>query len=241
MTIASIQYTSDAASQGLRESMTCPDRRGLIGEYLLRGNAATMLRNRANPALPATLTGAGSPVYNTNSVVLSGHSTLGGGVAGIDTGLAPPRYLTYIVVRKKRTAGNNNAIPWLGSVVGGANLGLADYDGWNMANAQAGIPPVTAKIVAPTDSDFHFQAGVAGDGGKPTVYVSNGGVLTSNTGTGNGPYKAAGPTIKIVPEAYWQFEIAYVGVYARMLTAGQVAAADARIRAYLLGRGVVVS
>lgn len=240
---SSIQIASASFTNGLKVSLTCPDRTGLIGEYLLRENAARSIRNIANLSVPAALIGAGTPVYNLNSVLLSGSASYGNGIAGLDTRLLQPADVTLIVVRKKISAGvSTGAPPWFGSVVP-SNRGLADYQEWNFYNNQSGVPPVAATLTKPADTGFHFQAGVGPNAGKGLLYVATEGVLSSNEGTVAGTAVVPGTaTIKLCGSTgNYQMELAYAAVYDRVLTPAQIAAAYDTLKAYFATRNLVVS
>lgn len=239
---SSLRLASAAFTNGLKASLTCPDRTGLIGEYLLRENATRSIRNTANPAVPATLLGAGTPVYNANSVLLSGSASYGNGIAGLDTNIPNPADMTLILVRKKLTQGN------LASSIavvfgGGSNFnGMLENTGWNFYNNQSGVPPGVSSVAAPTDLDFHFAAGTGANGDKGTMYVATGGVMSSNQGAVNGSVKSGTATIKLCSvAANYQLETAYAAVYNRVLTAAQVTACYDTLKAYFASRSVVVS
>ena len=242
---ASLQLTTATFTGGASSvSLTCPDRTGLIGEYLLRADAVRTIRNGANPSVPASLTGAGTPVYAANSLKFSGAAGYGNGIAGLDTNLLFPAELTLIAVRKPVAAGTltNALISWFGSAGFPQFLGLAEYDGLNYYNFQQGTPPAVPKLVTPVDTDFHFVAGSGPALGVGTVYCATAGVMSTAVGTTSGLAKSTGAvTIKLCPAANYQMDLAYAAVYNRVLTATQIAAAYATLKDYFSGRGLVVS
>lgn len=240
---SSIQIASASFTNGLKASLTCPDRTGLIGEYLLRENAARSIRNIANLAVPAALIGAGAPVYTPNSVLLSGSASYGNGIVGLDTGLLQPADATFIVVRKKVYVGTSTGTqPWFG-ISSVPFRGLSDYSEWNFYNAQSGSPPAVATLTKPADTGFHFQAGVGANAGKGLLYVASDGVLSSNEGTVAGGAVVPGTaTIKLCGNTgNYQMELAYAAVYDRVLTPAQITAAYDTLKAYFASRNLAVS
>ena len=241
---ASLQLNSVSFTGGSLVSLTCPDRTGLIGEYLLRENAVRATRNGANPAVPATLTGAGTPVYAAGSLQFSGSASYGNGIAGLDTNRLFPAEMTLIAVRKKVAAGTltNALIAWFGAAGFPQFLGLVEYDGLNYYNFQQGIPTAVPKLTTPVDTDFHFVAGSGPTLGVGTVYCATAGVMSTAVGTTSGLAKSTGAvTIKLCPAANYQMDLAYAAVYNRVLTAAQIASAYATLKDYFSGRGLVVS
>jgi hypothetical protein len=239
---SSIQCANGAFTNGLSASLTCPDRTGLIGEYIFGANSARSQKNIANNAVPLTPTGAGTPVYNANSILLSGSASYGNGIAGYDTGIVCPNTdITFIVVRKKVAQGSLSALgqAWFGV----PNFtGFLDYDNWDFYNNQGGTPPNTAKVADPGDTAFHFAAGVGPNGAAGTIYVGTAGVLTSNTGPVAGAVRTGTlQTIKLVPTGGYQMELAYAAIYNRALTSQQVTNAYASLQAYYAALGITVS
>lgn len=242
---SSIQLANASFTNGLKVSLTCPDRTGLRGEYLLRENATRSIRNIANLAVPAVLIGAGTPVYNPNSVLLSGSASYGSGIAGLDTGLLNTPEYTLIVIRKKMTQGSVGATNvWFGSVT--PNLcGLTEValPGWSLHNRQSGAAPAVAAISTPTDTDFHFFAGSGGNAAKGSVYLATGGAVSSVAGSTAGVAWVPGSeTIKLCGIAgNYQMELAYAAVYDRVLTPAQITTAYTTLKAYFASRNLVVS
>ena len=240
---SSIQIASASFTNGLKASLTCPDRTGLRGEYLLRENATRSIRNIANLAAPAALIGAGTPVYNTNSVILSGSASYGNGIAGIDTGLLHTPDVTVIAVRKKLLAGASaSSNTYLGASNNGFR-GLQEYMGWSFYNNQGGTPPAVAALAVPADTDFHFVAGVGKNAEKGIIYLASGGVMSSNEGnTAGSAWVTSANTIKVCGIAgNYQMELAYAAVYDRVLTPTQITEAYEALKAYFATRNIVVS
>lgn len=242
MSGSSIQLANGSfAVNGLKATLTVPDRTGMLGEYLFGTDGTHSTRNMANNAVPLTPTGAGTPVYNAASILLSGSASYGNGIAGYDTGMSFPSDVTMVVVRKKLASGTlaSTTVPWFGS---GAYRGLMDYDNWDFYNNQSGVPPAVGKVAEPADTNFHFAAGVGPNAGQGTMYVATGGVITSSTGTTAGAAQAAGsPTIKLCPAGNYQMELAYAAIYNRALSGAEITSLYASLQAYLASRGVTVS
>lgn len=238
---SSIQLANASFTKRIKASLTCPDRTGLLGEYILAKDAARCLRNIQNGALPLTATGAGTPIYNANSVVLSGSVSYGNGIAGFSTGIVTPANFTLIAVRKKLSGGVSAfaSVPWFGAQAN--TTGFMEYEGWNFYNSKDGAPPGVAKVVGAVDGDFHFVAGTATLAGLSSIYAASAGVMASNTGSANGGGSRPAGALAIVPAGNVQIELAYAAIYERVLTAGEVSAAYAALKAYFASRGVVVS
>lgn len=245
MTIARIKLQTSTFTDGPNSSESVIDRRKLIGEYFTRGDATTALRNRANPSAPAVFVGAGSPIFSADSVILSGHASLGGGVAGMDLQIKPPRDMTYIAIRKIRSGGNaGSTVPWMGA---DNAIGLSEYStsptGWNFFNNQINIPPLTSKITAPVGSDFYFVAGTGKDGKKGTIHLGGSGLITSNEGTGLGSIKPGSTSsIKIVPNGlFYAAPFCYIAVYAGALSLAEITAEYLRLKTWHATLGITVS
>jgi hypothetical protein len=241
MSGSSIQLANATFINGLKASLTCPDRTGLIGEYLLRENVTRSIRNIANIAVPASFIGAGTPVYNANSILLSGSATYGNGITGMSTGLLLPVDMTLILVRKKVIIGAPGGVVIFGGK-STLNNGFMEYSGYNFYNNQSGTPPGISAVTPPTDLDFHFIAGTGANADKGTMYVATSGVMNSIQGTTNGIIKTGSDTIKLCGTAgNYQIEVAYAAIYNRVLAANEVNACYNTIKAFFAMRDVLIS
>jgi hypothetical protein len=213
-----------------RRSLWLPFTSGVVGMYVLGGDQASSLKNRANPSAPMTVIGA--PTYNEFSATIE---TGGGGGAytnkGFNTGLSINTDATIYVVRKNPSVG---AVTLIGDLT--PPFGLSD-DGsilgaWNGQNAN---PPAAAALTRPATDDFYFALGKFPRGGSPTVKTYAAGVPTSNTGGGTGSSGAG--TLKMGSSNGFggagRGEVAFVAVINRLTTVAEdLAAYEALVAAY---------
>lgn len=216
-------------------SLTLPSRVGLVSEFILGGSEAASIRNHANAAAPLTV--VGTPTYNANSVTVASG---GYGNNGFDLGVAPPQSdITMLLIRKKASTGTD-----INAFSNGSYLGFYGYNGADFYNTQSGTAPSIANLSRPTHSNFYLQIGTGSLAGKGTVSLYTDGVLTSNTGTANGGSSRGTTSLKIgtdISNVNGIGEVAYAALYSRILSAAEIAAAYASLKAYFAFKGVTVS
>lgn len=226
ITIASASFTQSVSS------LTLPDRRDLIGEYILGGNSSQSIINYANAAKSMTVDGA--PTYNAHSAVVEP----GTGGFGFETGLLTSIDATFLCIRKAGT--NNTAV---GSSPD-APVGFTDFETTNswFNNGETAYPygapgpPLSA-------SAFTFQAGVRVYDGYGRIYYYSAGAQQVGVATQSGNI-SLDPicigTASIGGDPY-TCEVAYVALFNRTLTPAQIDAAYKSLVAFYATLGVTVS
>lgn len=216
-------------------SLTLPDLDGLIAEYILGGDQARSVVNRANPSSPLTVVGA--PSYNTyDAFVTNG----GYGNNGFDTGIAPTGDVTMLAVSKTATVGTHQ--PFMSASAGASLLGFEIDSTVRFANSLWGVAPNLASIFTPSTSNFIFMGGVGVLGAAAKLYLGNAGALSNNTGaqTGGNPRNTSA-TIHMASNniTSGQGSVAYCALFNRAMTEAEVLAAYLSLKAYYTGKIVV--
>lgn len=227
---------SDADFSQVVASLSLPDRSGLVAEYTFGTSEAKSIVNRATPGL-ASMTVVGAPTYGSNYArITSGAS----GSNGFNTGVVTPTNATIIVVVRK-----NTSCPVFMST-GSMYSGFLNYSNAPaLYNNQAGTDANVANVAVPAHSDFAFFAGRMQNSGLGEIYTYASGVLTTNTAETAGDAGRSTETLKIgttiTNGGNGIADMAYAAVFERVLSAAEITAAYASLKAYLATRGVVVS
>jgi hypothetical protein len=241
----------DATFTNFFSSLTLPSRSGLIGEYIFGVDAATSLRNHANPALPAVEepSTAATPVYPTygaNTVTCMAYETTAGSY-GINTGLLEPADCTVLVVRSV-TGIYQKAFTAHKSIHVGS-VGFSDTSaGFTFRNGSAGGSVDVASTIAypaPYAGNFYFSAGVGRStaAGVNQTYIN--GVKTTVTSSntpisrGTDPFMVGGLTN--ASGFRGACTVAYGAIFNRLLSDAEIDAAYAQLKAFYALRGLTVS
>lgn len=209
-----------------------PIRDGLVGEFVLGGDAATSRRNLANR--PAAGVVNGSPVYGPDSVTFANSSG-----QSLDTGVkAAMNDVTIICVTRGLGSGN-------GEIVGAfpplLNLSFYRSDNtFRFNNGSTGNPPASAGVGIPGGSTDFWTVFAWGEAsGVPLIAVGvNGTTLSSGGGNAAGGARSLTETFKIAPNfgiGALQSETAYLAIYDRILTARERLEAYKAIRSGYAG------
>jgi hypothetical protein len=243
-------FSQPAQLTGLR----LPSRDALIGEYMMGVSEAETIKNRADLSNPLVVQGTGH-VYNAATVTLKSSLTVG---YGYTTNYMPDEHSTLIIVRKRGTISTNTFFAGMATPAawGFLNFGTAShFHGFDPA-ANGGA----VYAVPPAAGILFFQAGVSnilnqqlGTGGKATHYWYESGVQTSiqtPTATALASVRrlmsnatnrfAIGSNTLSDSGTSTTFEVAFVAVYQRPLTAAEIETAYRAIVAYYATRGVTV-
>jgi hypothetical protein len=206
-------------------SLSLPSLDGLIGEYVLRGDQASSIVNRADPSNPLTV--VGTPVYNASNVLVSSNSF---GSHGFDTGIIPPVNCTIILISKP---GSRMGIMGAETQAFGfleATTGRVDF-----YNSQTGPVGNVADLAEPAHTTPYFRAGSGTMLGFGKLYVGTAGVISSATGEVAGLGRSS-TTIKIGTSWYAttsaQREVHYAAIYNRILSDAEITAAYQSLKSY---------
>lgn len=170
-------------------SLTIPDRRGLIGEWITRIDAATAKRNLARRPEIGTLTG--SPTFDSTSMTMAGGT--------LNTGCkADSRSMTAIIIAKKPSSNG-----WM--FANGAAFGFYRDSSSNMScnNSQTQVVPDVANIAWPSASDYFIAFARGNEGQLSQIAVMSGGSLVKGTdGTVAGGVRGYTPMVFQGPTQY---------------------------------------
>lgn len=218
-------------------SLTIPDRRGLVGEYILGGNAVTSVVNHANADLPLSL--IGTPTYGPNYArVLSGT-----GGYGFATGIVPATDSTHILIRKRPSGYVEQAI------VGNSGAALVGfYDRSNSLsifhNRETGIAN-GAQSALPVAGTSFFEAGVSAPGaGFGRKYHYAAGVQVESVSA-----TPAVASVEMLPFligaiAYstvaTPYDIHYYACFNRTLTPTEIDDVYRSLKAFMAARGITI-
>jgi hypothetical protein len=239
----------DAAFPTSLRGIRLPNRRKLVGEYVLGASEAESIKNRADPSKPLEV--QGTPVYNANSVTVKSDATIGNGFL-MDASMLPADDCTLIVIRKTQLAVTTMHIVgmatphWIGMRVFTANYGAngepANNQGANRAAPAAGVIYFEALVL----SRENLQR-VSGGYGK--LYYYSGGVqqvaTSANKNTnGRAAYNSArmaigGRTLSASNNTN-ACEVLFVAQYQRSLTPDEIDEAYLSLVADYATRGVTV-
>lgn len=241
----------DATFTNFFSSLTLPNRSGLIGEYIFGVDAATSLRNHANPALPAVVepSTAATPVYpsyDANTVTCMAYETTASSY-GINTGLTAPADCTVLVIRSV-TGGFQKSLTAHKSTHIGAIGFNESGSGFSFRNGSAGgTVDVTSVVAYPTPyaGNFYFSAGVGRStaAGVNQTYIN--GVKTTVTSS-NTPISRNGDPFMVggltnTNSMRGACTVAYGAIFNRLLSDAEIDAAYVQLKAFYAGRGLAVS
>lgn len=234
--------TFNGALKGLR----LPNREKLVAEYVLGGSEAESIKNRADPSRPLTV--QGTPTYNTNSVLVRSHATLG---YGFLTGIIPADDCTLIVVRKNASQGGSVPKVVMDST---ARFGMGQFGSNNYGYNGEGATNQGANRAFPAAGTIYFEALVMSRqnaqrtlGGYGKLYYFSGGSLTSTTSANlNNTARrllgafCIGTTSLTDTVTNNNLEVYLVAIYQRPLSEAEIEEAYDAIVAYYAALGVTV-
>lgn len=239
---SSIQLAGTSFSRAIT-SLTLPDRRDCVGEYIFGGSQAASIINLANAAAPLTpIVAGGAATYNPHSAIVQNNT--GSNAIGFNTGITPYYDCTLILIRK-------TAVPQYMLIMGGeatdgtgTSYGIAQLS--TSEGAGAGFTPATsvsasASRVVPA-TGFFFSAAVLQQGAKSTLYAYTAGVIGN---TQSAAARSMSPAVCQIGANTWgspqTCEIAYAAIINRILTSAEVDAAGQSLKAYFAALGVTVA
>lgn len=194
-----------------------PHRDGLVGEFVFGGSAALTRRNLAQRGQEGVVGGA--PAFAADYA--SFNSGLG---SSLNTRVRTTmRELTMVAVMRS-TGGQGAAVMSAGTPLCGFILRHPASRDWRFNNSASENPPGAAQVVIDNgEADFRCGIGWGREGDAPSLSIGSGGVgFGSSVGTVVGGGRASqdfvvAPVIGgLDPVA---FDIAYLALYARILTA----------------------
>lgn len=249
----------DATFTSARKGMRLPNRRKLVGEYVLGVSQAETIKNRADPSKPMTVQGV--PTYNTTNAVV--RSSLAAGY-GFKTGIITNDDATIIVVRENPALLTQPFIVGFGNA-GGTAVGFryfaAPNDNW-FYNAE-GVANQGAHRTVP-GAGVYFEAGVMSrqnpqraTGGFGKLYYYSGGVQQVATSANQSTNGAFARYPLLGGQAFTEvcigsnslsdsidtntIPIYFVAIYQRTLTSAEIHEAYTSLVAYYATRGVTVT
>lgn len=238
---SSIQLAGASFSRAV-SSLTLPDRRDCVGEYLFGTSQAASIVNLANASAPLTpIVTGGAATYNAHSVIVQNNNSSNG--IGFNTGITPYYDCTLIVVRK--TAPTNLIIVMGGEATDGTGTHYGITQNTTNEAASSGTTPSTAisggaSRVAPV-GNFFFEAAVFQQGAKSKLYGYSAGVIAMAQSAADRTMSPAVCRIgaNTAPGAQTA-EIAYAAIINRILTQAEADAAGQSLIAYFARLGVTV-
>jgi hypothetical protein len=229
-----------------------PDRELLVGEYILGGNEASSIKNHANPARPLTVQGSGM-VYNAHSVTLKSGST----GYGFLTNIIHDDQITLIVIRKPSTVTSTVQCVFCEGMTAGPWFGARQFGADNYFNlGETSANNNGAHRVRPAAGTIFFEAGVSPalynpqwlTGGFGTLFYYSGGVQQAAVS----PTLASWATRNTLTQiciggsaiddtvTTGVFEVFFVALYNKPLTAAGIDEAYQNIVAWYADLGVTV-
>jgi hypothetical protein len=217
-----------------------PSRAHLVGEYILGGNEALSVRNRADPARPLSVQGV--PTYNPDHCIVRSHASAG---FGFETGIRAHAGRTLICVRKNATTSSTV------NIVGSNNItyclrqfGTNNYAGnGEVANNQGATRTRPASA-----STVYFEAAVHVPSGYGKMVHWNGSAVVETISANLDLTDRATTleTIKIGTTGLTDtlstnnLAIYFVALYQRPLSLAELTSARAALIAYYASRNVTM-
>ncbi|MNU73352.1 hypothetical protein D3C71_628320 [compost metagenome] len=211
------------------------NRDGMVAEFVFGGDADTSRRNLAQRGKPATVNGA--PTWSANHARFS--NNLG---QNMDTGVpAAMRDVTMVAVMRS-ISGVGEAIISPAPITGFI-LAHANHE-WRFNNSITANPPQAASVVlTPGETDFRCGIGWGSFGTISSLSVGQAGIgFNSAVGSQVNAGSRGGQNFVVAPNlgvGNVTFEIAYLALYDRILTARERLEVYLGLRAGLAGRVTV--
>lgn len=214
-----------------------PYRDGLVGEFIFGGDADKSRRNLAQPGKTGTVTGA--PIWSDHwgrFTNVSGQS--------MDTGIASSmRDLTMVAVMRS-TAGFGEAVMSNGTPLAGFILHQTNHE-WRFNNSLNANPPEAASVsLTAGETDFRCGFGWGSFGTASSLSVGSGGTgfgsgkgSQANAGSRGGQNFIVAPNLGVGGLA---FDIAYLAIYDRILTARERLQVYQSLQAGYAGRATIL-
>lgn len=232
----SIQVAGASFSKVLT-SLTLPDRRNLIAEYVFGGDFASSARNLANAAMP--LLEVGTPVYGTNYARVQS----GTGGFGFNTQITPLVDCTMIDVRgtPSNTAGSTYTLAagamgmyhrsgnflFKGGTYSSLDMGALNNNGESAWNFTAGVSNIGGGIAK------HLRGNSAT--GVLSEAIAANARLAGSTGIAYLGTANCTSTVSAVQHSH-----AYLAIFDRILASAEIDAIYQSLRPYMARRGIII-
>ena len=232
-------YVKGASFSDAKASIAAPNRDGLVGEWFFGVDEETTITNRAG-GLPLIV--RGSPTYGEN------YARCSGGVFGINNFITQilPQIdggLTIVGVVKNNPSSNSRlGLGALCHARDGSIVGLYDQDAntifYNGINADVTNAAVLTK---PASGKWTAVVGKGGSGEYGELHIWQDDIKRSAVATSLGTRRAnTSNSFSIVDDAVKDFDVAYIAIYERTVTAEEVDQIYAGVKEMMALRGIML-